>query len=189
MGEAMKQFLYLIGIPGSGKTTLMREATAQLPLLGATSRPFKMIHYAGGVQLGGSDPFGYGGTDRLSLSVQKIAMEWARMTQCRAALAEGDRLANIGFFRCLKDAGWDLTVVYLKTSEAIAAQRRKLRGSEQAPAWLVGRTTKVWNLVQEWSIRNGHMITLDGSCTVQELTQELQKHPIFKELATEEHLA
>ena len=182
----MKQFLYLLGIPGSGKTTLMTLATRDLISLGETKKPFGMIHYMGGVQLGSSDPNGYGGTDRLSMSVQKAAMSWAQTTQCQAAVAEGDRLANIGFFQCLVDAGWDLTVAYLKTAEVWAAGRRSGRGSNQDPAWLAGRTTKVENLVAEWTARKGRIVTLDGARSVEELTQELKKHPIWAALTREQ---
>ena len=157
----------------------MAEALKSIPVLGSNAKPFAMTVYPGGVQLGAQrDQFP--GTDTLSMSVQKAAMTWAETTKEVAAVAEGDRLANIGFFQCLVRSGCDLTVAFLKVSPELALERRNCRGSLQDSTWLQSRETKVLNLVKQCEEEKIALLVMDGSLGIAQLAERLKKQPAIQ---------
>lgn len=146
----MKRALYLIGVPGAGKSTVMSALTDGLDRW--TMRTSLGMVYE---ELWDEEPrwieLGqrreqFSGTDALSMSVQPAAEEFVRHCSYDVVLGEGDRLANHKFFDALKDAGFDLRVVLLDCPPELAAKRRAARGSNQNETWLAGRETKVENL-------------------------------------------
>ena len=177
---------YLVGVPGAGKSTLMRHLTASVPYV-LERRPLAHLVYLGegratGVQLGAPHE-AYGGTDRLSMSVQPTAVEfvtWLAVAAPEVAvIAEGDRLANGRFLDAL---GGDL--VWLDTPEDEAQRRRAGRGSHQNERWLAGRATKVRRLV-------GHRphVRLDGSLPPAELTAAaLAAVPAFRAIRADQRV-
>lgn len=158
---------YVIGLPGSGKSTLMRLVLDGLDVAWRT-RPFAhSAYYRGaefvGLQLGGHHP-DFPGTDRLSMAVQPKAIEWLPGCPAPVLVAEGDRLATGSFLTALAEHS-DLTVVWLDTPPEIAAARRDARGaSNQNPSWVAGRATKVRNLLDRWP-----HVRLDGTAPPDEL--------------------
>src|SRR5687767_5517787 len=99
-----RRMLYLIGAPGAGKTTLMRNIVA--PFKGIQHRkPFSYIEYPDApvpmAQLGTDR-----GTDGLVWDAQPAVMGWLLTCPYRVVLAEGDRLANDKFFAFVKQQGW-----------------------------------------------------------------------------------
>lgn len=160
----------------------MRALTAGLPLVTET-KPFAHTVYldAGGNPLGvelGARHNTFGGTDRLSMSVQPAAIRfletWAAHWPDAAIVGEGDRLATAAFLDAL-----DGTVVWLDTPKAEAATRRVLRGSTQSSAWLKGRYTKVRRLAES----RPH-VRLDGTLPVPELVEAaVAQVPAFAALA------
>jgi hypothetical protein len=146
---------YLIGEPGVGKTTLLNAITEGLPGM-AVRRPFaRTIYDCGVVQLGESHPV-FGGTDKLSMSVQPKVVEWAAMPDYPDIVGEGDRLANAKFFQAMKDLGYDLCIVLCFAPSEVAAERRLMRAAQhttkpQDAVWLQGRQTKIRNLASEWA--------------------------------------
>lgn len=155
---------YLIGEPGVGKTTLLNAITEGLPGM-AARRPFaRTIYDCGVVQLGESHPV-FGGTDKLSMSVQPKVVEWAAMPDYPDIVGEGDRLANAKFFQAMKDLGYDLCIVHCHAPSEVAAERRLMRAARhtmkpQDAVWLQGRQTKVARLAKEWST---HKIDTDAT--------------------------
>lgn len=153
----MPELVYVIGEPGSGKSTALASLTA--PHLALPCRkPFAHIVYAGDgwevVELGAHRP-GFAGTDALSMSVQPAVLAWLADTNHTLVIAEGDRLANSKFFRAVLDVGWNLTVIHLTVSPVVATLRREDRAralgvEPQGPTWVQGRRTKVANLAAAW---------------------------------------
>ena len=126
----MTRAVYVIGPPGSGRTTLVNRLLADLPLLPPVTvwadphtrlfgQPFLRKGPGGdtpsGILLGHRrDP--YGGTDALSAAVNPVAVAWANhpdgAQRWAAVVGEGRRLANVAFLTALA-AHTDLTVIRL----------------------------------------------------------------------------
>jgi ribose 1,5-bisphosphokinase PhnN len=155
----MKQVVYVIGYPGSGKTSAMRAAVC-----GLTSRieetPFKHTVYDNGTIEMGCKRDDFGGTDVLSFSVQPKVIQWLGEGLNEMVVGEGDRLANDSFFSAVQELGYGLHIVHIKVGELTALRRIKQRGSEFNPAWVRGRMTKVDGLTRNW--RN-NIVAIDGN--------------------------
>lgn len=135
----MTQATYVIGGPGSGKSTLVKwllEGWAIGPYMRLTHREL-FGHYLelgekSGVYLGHLRPE-YPGTDALSLSVAPQALLWLDSLPLLGldwVVGEGTRLSHMGFLMALHQAT-DLTVIHLKVDPELAAQRRRDRGGKQ----------------------------------------------------------
>lgn len=168
----MNHLLYLIGIPGAGKTSLLRAVLAGLEGVPDEGPPAH-VRYPGGVMIG-RERDGFGGTDALPLNVQPVVIQWLQHLDVPAVVAEGDRLANERFFRAVSAQGWRLSVVYLDVPTWIAAERRCRRGSNQDPAWIRGRESKVALLADRWSDPKWW---LDGMQPLEQLAGRLREHP------------
>lgn len=165
------RLLYLIGVPGSGKTTAMRGALA---LLGLHRHPASSVPFAAELLLrtrtvGPSarvDHFGYhlgrerhpfGGTDTLPMNVQPKVLAWmADLALPSVVVGEGDRLGNGAFLDAARALGWQVQLVHLDVPSTVAEARRGARGTTQNATWLRGRHTKVARLGQSADV------TLDG---------------------------
>lgn len=154
------------GEPATGKTTLMRRVIERL---GSTSpMTFKgghrkgkrvvqlsmrveVIEDAAAFVLGSYQGDGFDGTDRLSMAVQPLAVQFLRWVAKErpgwAVLFEGDRLYNAGFLERAREAA-DETLFIVVTAEQDEQMRRHLvRGDEQPERFLKSRRTKVANLL------------------------------------------
>lgn len=117
------------------------------------SQPFAHRIYADGVvELGRRRSTGFSGTDALGMSVITRVEPWLADLEAPVLFGEGDRLANARFFRAAQARG-PLEVVLLEDPAGLASARRAQRGSNQKPAWLRGRESKVFNLAAEWATR------------------------------------
>lgn len=165
--------LYIIGVPGSGKTTLVREL-----VLGRRRRvrtePFAHTVYEDGLVQLGRDRAMHGGTDALSMSVQPKVLAALQARTWDRVLAEGDRLANVSFLTGARDAGYTVDVALLDVTPELAAERRGQRGTDQDERWLRGRHSKVENL------RPLATIVLDGSWSPMLLAAALADHPVIQ---------
>lgn len=168
----MSDLAYLIGQPGSGKSTLMAALTGS-QLVTINRKPFAHIEYMNGAVQLGAVRAEFSGTDALGMDVQPKVLKWLTEAAPKAVCGEGDRLANGKFFTAVKELGFTLTVVLLTVPDEVAAARRAGRGSNQNETWLEGRKTKVKNLRPFVT----HMA--DGTRPVEELAAGLRQLPVF----------
>jgi len=175
-----RNLLYIVGYPGSGKTTATALALGD-SIVSVEQKPFAHTVYeiekTNVVELGlRREPFG--GTDCLALSVQPKVLQWLsedapdKLYDCSLVVGEGDRLGNTKFFTTAVDMGWRLILVYLKVPELMARRRAWERGSRFDEPWLKGRITKVNNLTQEYSSK---LVVLDGSGPKVDVALKLQE--------------
>jgi hypothetical protein len=177
-----RTFLYLIGLPGSGKSTLVRTVLDGVPAIPVADGPVPHITYWDAahtevklVQLGRMRAV-FGGTDALGMSIQPKAV-WLLDNWIYGdvpCIAEGDRLGNATFFAAVREMGWQLQVVYLQVPTALAQERANQRGSRYTAVWYKGRITKISNLVKAEK-----PLVLDGTKPVAELASLLRQQPAF----------
>lgn len=150
--------LYIAGPPGVGKSTLMAALTnAWMRVQTHHPVPHDFLYDGGAVTAGG--PLGnplaveigrrrdrFSGTDALSLAIQPRAVAWIAERPHPLVLAEGDRLANLGFLSAAQAAGYAALLVVLDAPDDVLDARCAERGSTQSRVWRTGRATKVRNL-------------------------------------------
>ena len=176
----MKQFLYIIGQPGAGKTTLMNTVIAKLGSMKIFEAK-KPVPHTGYMSKGtkiavlGKDKKPFGGTDTLSYTAVGTCEEWLDHLP-DLVLAEGDRLANERFFVSVKKR-YDLTLFHLATPDAESQRRREERAEKyglslQSAGWVKGRSTKHKNLAKAFE----DTIHLDGAETPEDLADVVLSH-------------
>lgn len=156
--EGLTRAVYIVGGPGSGKSTMMAELLA-----GWTPGPYSKWtnrelfgHYLThpkkglGAYMGHLRPE-YPGTDALSLSVAPQAVLWTEALPLLGfswVYGEGARLSHPGFLLKLAEVT-DLTVVHLQVSDEEAARRRAARGGKLlSEQYCKVATTKANNVAQ-----------------------------------------
>jgi thymidylate kinase len=152
--------IYLIGQPGSGKTTLTKEFQKNWAKINLYDKPFKYIEHEttdyGKVYTLGWGREHFGGTDTLGNTVINHMAQFYKDANEKGAtiFGEGDRLANTRFFELAENYG-TLHLFYLTTDDEEAERRRQERssktGKEQNPSWVKGRATKHQNLAKRFN--------------------------------------
>lgn len=157
----IKNIVAIGGIPGTGKTTIMRKLIDRADDWVAV-KPIQLLDsiYSKSLRtyvLGKYQPWydgeGYAqGTDRLSMAVQPAAMKWFKEIEADpdntdSVLFEGDRLFTqtfLEFCSGLDCNGFDIAM--LTTNQNILDARYAQRGSDQSEKFIKGRRTKYSNL-------------------------------------------
>lgn len=161
--------IYMIGVPGVGKTTAMVAALGPGDPKQDGAVPY--VVHGDWLQIG-KERAGFGGTDALAMDAQPKVIEWLRTKKPERVIAEGDRLANAKFFQAVQDLGYDLLVVYLHAPRDVVAQRRQGRGSNQNETWLAGRETKVRRLAEDVTF---NMVQIDATRPASEVAADLRR--------------
>jgi hypothetical protein len=163
----------VVGEPGTGKTTLVRQYMA---LSGAQYGVWKGPYQGVGERLvrfhtdgdrrfvvGVYDPSWkeddsrakFAGTDRLSMAVQPSFLRWMTLPCNRpedaSFLFEGDRLGSVACLQELAALGHDVRVVHLTCAGSELERRREHRGDAMSSAFLKGRRTKVQRVVDHFA--------------------------------------
>lgn len=167
------RLVYLVGPPGAGKTTLMRNSTrgwtAHRSDWASEQRPTRklgltMLADRQGIVRAievGRRRTRFGGTDALAMNVSPTACEWIGAKPFGLVLGEGARLGTQVFLGAAKSAGYDIWVVHLDADRATVDERCAERGSTQNESWRAGATTRAANLAA-WAATIGTVIHLDG---------------------------
>lgn len=148
----MKKLLAIIGAPGTGKTTLMREWMKSRKWV--EDKPVDLLdsHLSEDIRVLGkySNDDTFGGTDKLSMAVQPKAVEYLNDAS-PVTVFEGDRLTSIKFFDSAQKLNFDIKIIMLTVPNEVREERYKERGSNQNETWLNGRLTKVKNVSNAFS--------------------------------------
>lgn len=184
----MRELLYLIGEPGSGKTSLFAALTAGLEPE-HIAKPFAHTLWpAGGefiAELGPRREGGFAGTDGLSMSAMPVVLDWLTWgCSYDRVIGEGDRLASMKFFDGAEAAGWRVTVLNIACPPEVLSERRAARAAalgvpEQDATWVKGRETKYANLAERANE------TLNGTFSTEQLLVQLRAFPMFHDLGKE----
>ena len=147
------KMIYMIGLPGSGKTTVMRKFMSEYEwkndkpadLLDTQISSKNKLRVLGKYE----DDQVFGGTDRLSMAVAPKAIEWLQnnLTSDENIVGEGDRLNNQKFFETCGDR---LTILHLTVSDEERKRRYKERGSDQSEKFIQTVKTKCKNIIEKF---------------------------------------
>lgn len=162
----MRRALYLIGGPGTGKSTTVRHVLkgVRLDEPGPVDGKFPLLagqkfRDSSGVYLGkrgGKFP----GTDRLSMAVAPQAVDWALSNRVPdVVIGEGARLGVAKFLAALSSST-DLIVGHLIADEHVVAGRFRKRGSEQSDSWVKGRRTAAENTARDLEAAGVKVLTV-----------------------------
>lgn len=163
----MIRTLYVIGIPGSGKSTGLRACADLMGVAGYEehARPIPHLRWLNGVGTGedmgivelGRIREAFSGTDALAMNINPLACAFVEAAEdiegFEAAwfVGEGDRLANAKFLA----AAPRLTLAWLDVPVELARERAVNRAAAlgvepQNDSWWKGRITKVNNLLDRF---------------------------------------
>jgi len=111
----------------------------------------------------------FDGTDRLSMAVQPVLIEWLEENKnnYKNVFLEGDRVFKSSFIESCKQMLDVVNVIILKTTEENKKDRHKLRKDNQSEKWLKSKKTSVSNIENKYrtiifknnSIADKHKIT------------------------------
>lgn len=153
--------VYLIGAPGSGKSTVAAAFLGEPSF--ERDQPVPHVGYESGWTEIGRRRDAFAGTDALSYSIVPAAVEWVTSAERPEwLLGEGDRLANDRFLRALGAAYDRLVVASIQIEPGVSYDRMVARAAAlgrrpQAVSWWQGRCTKMRRLAEAWAT-----IGLDG---------------------------
>ena len=155
----MAKLIAVCGVPGTGKTTLMRkwmESRHWRPMKeGLLDHNLSDDHPSDhGLCLFGRYEEGevYAGTDKLSMAVMPAAVDYLEgMRNTDAVMIfEGDRLTSSKFFNAGLELGYEVHIIILETSLEIRRMRYGERMSTQNQTFIQGRITKIKNVDEEF---------------------------------------
>ena len=151
---------FFIGVPGCGKTTLMREKLAKLrkveqdELVADGMVKYHKFEKQKTLVLGIYDESTFAGTDRLAKSCGPKFREWlvanAETYEGWDLVMEGERFMNDKSLPLLFEQE-SMKLVCLKVTEEELVRRREARNNTQNETWLKGMTTRVQNVCNTYS--------------------------------------
>ena len=163
MTENSNRLIYIIGQPGSGKSTLMAKLVSKFDTMdmpGANVPHIALIDKATQKAVGfeiGVRRGNFSGTDALAASIVDKAAPLMEQGGMGLVLAEGARLANRRFLLSALDGGYDVVLVLLDHADAETWRKRRSKklGRTQSAPWVKGRLTASRNLaaqMEKWAV-------------------------------------
>lgn len=150
-----RQIIAIAGVPGTGKTTLMRnfmdsfdwERQSPAKLVETMYCKELDLHILGKYE----DGEVFAGTDKLSMACQPEVTKWIQ-SHSSNVLYEGDRLTGQKFYDALLALpDTEVTFIVLKKpSKEILEKRYADRGSDQNETFLAGRASKIDNILSNF---------------------------------------
>lgn len=180
-----RQLIYLIGAPGSGKSTLMSKLThrwTRSPAESGLTRDLlcdPQTSLLEAVELGRRRPH-FAGTDALGQSVIATAIDWMIwQRETDLVFAEGARLGNRRFLAASAAAGYAVLLGFLDhpNTPVWRAARDAELGRSQNASWVAGRGTAARNLAGDppdgVSVISGHPDMIMWEIEAQRLARSL----------------
>jgi len=165
----MSIVVFIVGAPGVGKTTLVRELLEPNSALIASPKwtvgPTVCAagHYVGG-KFDGADTVPYNG-------VQTALLFWEQRLASRSVtILDGDRFSFSGAREFFAERGARDTCIYLDTAPETIQARRQQRGTTQNATWVKGRVSKALNFATGFA--EDRLLRLDAARPAKELATE-----------------
>lgn len=183
------RLIYLVGAPGSGKSTLMADlipADWLRVFRDDQGMPRTELFHADrlvGAELG-RHRASFSGTDALAMNIHPHALRWIAAAPHPVIFGEGQRLGTRRFLEAARDAGRTVDLLWLDPPEEVCRLRREARGSRQNPQWVKAATTRASGLAFAALEMRGvtvHRLAGHGSST--ELANQLRTELKLTEVA------
>ena len=147
------RLIYVVGAPGSGKSTLMGALIPGdwLRVFRDDPRMPRTELFHGDRLIGaelGRHRASFSGTDALAMNIHPVACRWIASAPHPVIFGEGQRLGTRGFLEAATGAGRTVDLVWLDPPEELCRLRREARGSRQNPQWVKAATTRATRLAQ-----------------------------------------
>ena len=162
-----KKVLWVLGEPGVGKTTLVRELTKGQTFSFVENPKWTLAegialagHYKGGT-FDGADTVPYNG-------VEAALQYWDANLRGAYSLTllDGDRFSHDSARQFFSERA-SAYAVLLSAPEELVAARRKERGSNQSATWIAGRKTKSARFFEGFA--DSRSLKLDASLSSEEI--------------------
>ena len=134
---------YIIGAPGTGKTSLLKGLVNIHSGIVIKDRPlFDYMQMPNDVYVLGNYISSYGGTDTIGYGANKHILQWFETLSSNSVVyGEGIRLTNGRFFDSCISMGYALQIIYLTCSGDELKDRYDKRNSRQNDAFIKGCNT------------------------------------------------
>lgn len=167
--------LYLIGMPGVGKTTLLNATCA------TKWGPFEACVGSGGVRW---EDYGQGrmkigdaeGTDRFPIGCGGAVLAWVAENRPARLVAEGVRFAEAQWFAGLRRLGYSVTVAMLTGSEALIRLRVRQRGRRHPAKTMDGVGMRIRTAAECADMR----WTRDAGVPIGTMVEWIGQHPVWE---------